>query len=289
MGRWILNTYIFIFLAVGNFAHGWGSEGHKLINGAAARSVDGDFGVFLAYFADTLAEHGPDPDAWKKADDNEGYRHYFDVDLYTDYPFANLPETEQQLVAEFGQKNVQERGICPYYIVEYSQKVIELLKDDQWTDVLIPLAALGHYVADLHMPLHVVENYNGQLTGNKGVHFQWEVSMVDKYIKNIPQVHSYPVIDDPLATCFKIVRESYTAHGIILRADSIARAEQPLKIQALLKGYEPLPASSNYLELLYQESGDCARNRMEEAAAMIAGFWYYCWDQAGRPTPDSGD
>ena len=35
-------------------------------------------------------------------------------------------------------------------------------------------ADLGHYIADAYVPLHTTENYNGQLTGQKGIHAFWE-------------------------------------------------------------------------------------------------------------------
>ncbi len=40
---------------------------------------------------------------------------------------------------------------------------------------------LAHFAADLHMPLHVTKNYNGQLTGNKGIHKMLEVGLAKRY------------------------------------------------------------------------------------------------------------
>lgn len=37
---------------------------------------------------------------------------------------------------------------------------------------------MGHYVGDLAMPLHVSENYDGQLSGQKGIHHYFEEKMV---------------------------------------------------------------------------------------------------------------
>src|SRR5690625_6385588 len=35
-------------------------------------------------------------------------------------------------------------------------------------------ADIGNYVADAHVPLHTTVNYNGQLTGQTGLHAFWE-------------------------------------------------------------------------------------------------------------------
>jgi hypothetical protein len=39
-------------------------------------------------------------------------------------------------------------------------------------------ADIGHYVADMHQPLHLTRNYNGQLTGNYGIHARYEGQMI---------------------------------------------------------------------------------------------------------------
>jgi hypothetical protein len=35
-------------------------------------------------------------------------------------------------------------------------------------------ADFGHYLGDLNVPLHTTMNYNGQLTGQEGIHGFWE-------------------------------------------------------------------------------------------------------------------
>ncbi|MEJ7663592.1 MAG: hypothetical protein WKG07_30655 [Hymenobacter sp.] len=43
------------------------------------------------------------------------------------------------------------------------------------TDRILRLSAdMGHYVADACVPLHTTRNYNGQLTGQRGIHGLWE-------------------------------------------------------------------------------------------------------------------
>jgi len=39
---------------------------------------------------------------------------------------------------------------------------------------------IGHYIGDLAMPLHLSENYDGVLTGQKGIHHYFEETMVDE-------------------------------------------------------------------------------------------------------------
>lgn len=282
MRRWFIPGLI--FLAVG-IAYSWGNHGHELINKAAAGLVSGEFGLFLEAQADSLAVHGPDPDHWKSSDPDEGYRHYIDLDLYSEPPFTDFPNTESELIKKYGRRNVRRWGIVPYRIDQYSRVVIDLLAAGKWAEAVIPLAALGHYVADIHMPLHVVANYNGQLTGNTGIHFRWEVEMVDKYIDELHPDNPAYQIDDLLDECFRIARESYAVYPQLLRADSLARPLLSAEQQELLPSYDFLPDDSPYPAELYRQSGQLARDRMEAAATRVASFWLYCWTAAGKPTP----
>ena len=49
------------------------------------------------------------------------------------------------------------------------------------SDIRFFSAIIGHYVADAHVPLHAVLNYNGQLTGQTGIHNRWEDELFIRY------------------------------------------------------------------------------------------------------------
>ncbi len=50
---------------------------------------------------------------------------------------------------------------------------------------LVMAGTLGHYVADLAQPLHVSENHDGQLTGQRGLHNFFEQDCVDELYPQI--------------------------------------------------------------------------------------------------------
>ncbi len=110
--------------------------------------------------------------------------------------------------------------------------------------------------------------------------------MVDTYIDSVIPAGAVYQIDDLMVEGFKIVRESYAAHRVILRADSLARNSQTPEVRELLRGYDALPETSDYRAILYRESGQLAQNRMNQAAWRVASFWYSCWLRAGQPSPE---
>jgi hypothetical protein len=65
-------------------------------------------------------------------------------------------------------------GINPWHVDKMMFKLTEAFKKENIDLILHYSADLGHYIADGHVPLHTTENYNGQLTGQRGIHGFWE-------------------------------------------------------------------------------------------------------------------
>lgn len=64
----------------------------------------------------------------------------------------------------------------------YKHHEIEITKafEAKNVDLILKYSAdIGHYIGDAHVPLHTTENYNGQMTGQKGIHGLWESRLVE--------------------------------------------------------------------------------------------------------------
>ena len=208
---------------------------------------------------------------YKTGDPSEGPRHFLDIDIYGPYPFVELPHDYDEAVAKFGVEDVTKRGLATWRIAEYTQLLSEAMKSGDAENIVQTAGALAHYIEDLHMPLHVVKNYNGQLTNQHGVHQRFEDDMVDAYAE---QIHLSPKpameIEDPLEAAFDIVLDSY------VYADNLLHADRKAKL-----GEDTYGAS--YLEKLFRFSGWIAVRRMNNAATATASYWYTAWLLAGKP------
>ncbi len=283
MRRVWLVYLITIPLAVTSSVRAWGYDGHRRINYRAAHILSGQFGKFLTKHADALALYGPIPDFNKSTDPNEFPRHFIDADLYADYPFNSVPRDYDSLLVKYGQTDVRQWGTAPWAIEETCDRIIKFLRQGRFEEAVYFMGVLGHYVSDLHMPLHTIENYNGQLTGNDGIHFRWEVRLVDDYVTTIAGSGSNGDIQDPLGTAFKIVRESYAKHNRILDADTKARAKLTPAQAKRLDSYDILSFEKEYLDTLYLETQDILYDRLGKAVTSIAAYWLYCYNTAGSP------
>ena len=208
---------------------------------------------------------------YKSGDSAEGPRHFLDIDIYGPYPFVELPHNYDDAVAKFGVETVTKRGLATWRIAEYTRLLSEAMKSGDTQKIVQTAGALAHYVEDIHMPLHVVKNYNGQLTNQHGVHQRFEDDMVDAYAE---QIHLSPKIaseiEDPLEAAFDIVLDSY------VYADNLLHADQKAKLGEDTYG-------TPYLEKFFQFSGWIAVQRMSDAATATASYWYTAWLHAGKP------
>jgi len=121
-----------------------------------------------------LTEEAVAPDRRRYAIKDEAPRHFIDLDEFGDSAVYKLPRTWAQALGRYGEDSLMERGVVPWQIVRAYNRLKDamLLYDPE--KILRSSADLGHYVADANVPLHTTSNYDGQLTGQPGLHAFWE-------------------------------------------------------------------------------------------------------------------
>ena len=278
--------FLIIVLVLPKIVCGWGYDAHQRINWSAANIIPGKFGKYVHSNRQELAQYAVVADYIKSSDNKEAPRHYIDADLYDVFPFDSLLGSLADLEAKYGKDMIGKWGYGPWAIDETCNRVIYMLKNKRWDEAIFHMSTLGHYISDIHVPLHVVENYNGQLTGNDGIHFRWEGRMVDEYVKSIRPTGPLPLVSESVVDfSMNIVRESYVTMQQILNADTKARKLLSSIEQQQLTSYDILPFEGPYLQSLYDQTADLVQDRLEMAVLRIAAMWVYCWNEAGQPPP----
>ncbi len=126
-----------------------------------------------------LSAHATDADKRKHTVEREAPRHYLDWDapaLSCLDPLGDSPWFSHAVEA-CSDDTLWEYGVLPWQIGwSYSKLVVAFDSVDR-NAILRHATDLGHYVADAHVPLHTTLNYNGQLTGQDGIHGVWETRL----------------------------------------------------------------------------------------------------------------
>ena len=159
----------------------WGFFGHKKINNLAVFTLPPEMIGFYKKNLTYLTEAAVNPDRRRYSVVDEAARHYIDLDHYGDSALYKMPRNWADAEAMYSEDTLKAYGIVPWHVYRMYFRLREafLMRDPE--RVLKMSAEIGHYIGDAHVPLHTTENYNGQLTGQDGIHGFWESRLVELY------------------------------------------------------------------------------------------------------------
>ncbi|MFT5516773.1 MAG: hypothetical protein ACI80V_002911 [Rhodothermales bacterium] len=250
----------------------WGFDAHRLINRTATTHLPADFQHF-AQWADDLERLSIAADERKCCDPEESIKHYIDIDDYPEFFSGQLPRTYADMVTEYGQARVDGNGTVPWAIEAAYQDLVQHFASADWENAVAAAADLGHYVGDLHSPLHLTLNFNGQLTGQNGVHSRHESQMTSRHLGElVPTPQAVYAVIDPLSTVFQWIDIQYPGVSLILAADNVAQASTGGST-----------SSTAYYDALWNEVGQETVAWISNASLGVASLWYAAWIEAGSP------
>jgi hypothetical protein len=267
----------------------WGFFGHKKINELAIYGLPKELFLFYKENLDYIVEHSVDPDKRRYSVKNEAPCHYIDLDHYYNQqgqPYT-MPLLWKDAICQFEEDSLMEHGIVPWQVQKKLHQLTEAFLTKNKQRVLQISAELGHYIGDAHVPLHTCSNYNGQKTGQKGIHGLWESRLpeihFDEY-RFFPQPAQY--IENPAQRIWQSVYESHAAVDSVLHFEkklqqTISSAQQ--KTFEYRGNTETSTYSQLYAKKYHQSLNGQVERQMKKAIACISDFWYTAWINAGQP------
>ena len=253
-------------------ATAWSGIQHIQINKAAGRNVPQEMADFRA-FSRAMALPGIFPDLWKEADDAEGPRHYFEPDrLPPGTDLRSLSPVESNAFAQMGMYPA-DVGIAPWTISDLLAQMTDALRTNNWLWAAQCAAAMGHYVGDIHMPLHCTRNFNGQETWQVGVHERIESEMTKSFFRADRMAPAPAVyLDDPFREIMGWIEHSAALAPEFLKADIVAKRAANGRID-----------TESYYRKLWELTGDAVTLQIEAAVTHLSSLWYTAWVNAGKP------
>jgi len=299
-------------------ARAWSDLGHYLITREAVERLPEPLKTLLSEGGnlERLQEASTAPDQWRREEKDrerqtedrgdhytavEKPRHFFDIDQIAgkaglEYPFDGFPRGRDAAIALVGRETLDAYGWGPWAAADALETFADALAqgradDPPWREA----GALAHYAADLHMPFHTTRNFDGQETGNEGIHFAIEIGLVKRnesfFAAEIRKDRGTVVyVEDAEAALFSWLITANGRVAPILEADSAARRAT---------GYNPgLPENKADLDDLQSERaapyyralaqeldarGNPVAASMRDASADVARLLYTAWVRAGKP------
>ncbi|MEQ8624337.1 MAG: zinc dependent phospholipase C family protein [Vicingaceae bacterium] len=268
----------------------WGFYGHKKINRMAVFTLPPEMIGFYKSNIVFISAHAVDPDKRRYASKAEAPRHYIDIDHYAksgEDAFKLMPTYWSDAVEKYTEDTLQAYGIVPWHISAMSNWLTKAFEEQDANKILSLSADLGHYIADAHVPLHTTENYNGQLTGQKGIHGLWESRIPELTAENFDfLVGRASYIDKPIEAAWQAVKEShsYLDSVLIIERELTKQFPSDQKYAFEQRGQSTMRQYSQQFALSYAERMDgMVEKRMQQAILMVGSLWYTAWVNAGQP------
>lgn len=228
-------------------------------------------------WTDYLVNHASDADNRRSSDPNEKPKHFIDIDNYPEFKKeGNFSQTFDEAIKTQSREFVFNQGILPWTTLATFNSLESCFKKGNWKQAEFFAADLGHYVADGHMPFHITKNYDGQLTGNTGIHSRYESTMISKFEDSISYIGK-PVffIENPETFIFFYLNHNYVCIDSIIDADNTAR-----KIAGNNR-------SDAYYDVLWGKTKQLTNQLFANASQAFASLVYTAWVNAGSPKIES--
>jgi len=266
----------------------WGFYAHRKINNLAVYTLPPElFGFYKAHIKE-ITKRATAADERRGVMANEAPKHYIDADHYEhSCPLDTIPHNWEDALVLYTEDTVKSYGIVPWNIDFVLYSLTKAFQEKDIESIIKLSADLGHYVGDAHVPLHCTENYNGQLTGQKGIHALWESRLPELF----DTAYDYFVgkayfMESPSFFIWESITESFAAKDTVLRlekelSDSFPESKKYTFVKkgaTLKKDY-----SEEFSTVYHNALGNMVERRMQKSILTVGSLWYTAWVNAGSP------
>ena len=256
----------------------WGSAAHRHIMARAIELLPAELKPFFTQHKDEIVMRVVDPDLFRVLGWEEDQNHFvnFGAKELGEYPFKELPREYGAAIEKFGMATLKKNGLLPWRQQEEFgnlRRTFEGFSRETYGpgNAVLFAAVMSHYIQDAHQPLHASVNYDGQLTGNPGIHSRFESTLFERFQSRltIRPAPPSPILNARDAA-FDALLASYMLVDRVLKADEEAKRSKDT--------YD-----DEYFERLFTKVRPILEERLGAAMTATAGLIMGAWEQAGRP------
>lgn len=264
----------------------WGFYAHRQLNRLAVFTLPPEMIGFYKKNIDYLTEAAVNPDRRRFAVVDEAPRHYIDIDHFGDSAIYKMPRYWKDAVSKYSEDTLKAYGILPWHIqvMYFRLRDAFMIKDPK--QILFLSADIGHYIADANVPLHTTENYNGQKTGQEGIHAFWESRLPELFSTQYDFfVGKASYIKNPQLEAWKAIEQSnHYLDSVLLLEKQLTEKFGEKKFSFETKGKQTVKVYSiEFSEAYHEALSGMVEHQMRSTVKMIADFWYTAWVDAGQP------
>ncbi|MBN2369193.1 MAG: hypothetical protein JXO72_01770 [Vicinamibacteria bacterium] len=252
-------------------AEAWGLGAYRKVHARAVRTLPKNMRRFFERHRLEMPTNAPDGNVAP-----EGVERRFAIDRYDRFPFMDFPVDESAFKQRHGANEVA-AGRLPWLVQESFARLVAAYRANDKHAILNEADVLASCIADLHNPLALTENHDGQRTRQDGVWVRFAVRLPDALADDLDlKADVAHLIEDPNSHVFTMIRGSYIWLDNLLHEEEIAARNR-----------------TGYTNLYYEELERRVKGMIESQLAIAAGhagsYWYTAWIRAGRPDLDAAN
>ncbi|MBN9351567.1 MAG: hypothetical protein J0H55_12880 [Chitinophagaceae bacterium] len=286
----LLATLLIVFSGI---VWAWGSWGHKHIDRAAVFALPESMRFFYYNHIDYITESSVIPDLRRPltGDPTEAPKHFLDVENFGNIPLSEFPKTLAEAQEKYGKDFLKKNGTLPWNIEDLMAKLTRAFKSGNKSEILFLSSDIAHYIGDAHQPLHTSSNYNGQLSGQFGVHSLFESTIPSMFGKHYNFHTSAPqYISNISDYTWKMIAQSHNLLPALLKAEMSVREKfdtttmykRNANGQRIMFYKDPV-YSDAYAAAFNKALGNMVEDQIRLSVWDIDNYWYTAWVNAGKP------
>jgi len=266
---------------------GWGFFAHKQINRHAVFTLPPDMVTFYKEHIHFITENAVNPDKRCYVVEGEASRHYIDLEHYSDSTPWEVSPYWSQALGVYTQDELMQHGILPWHIDHMKHRLTEAFRRKDICQILRLSADIGHYIADANVPLHTSENYDGQFTGQEGIHGLWETRLPELFASSYDCfVGRAEYVNNPQKRVWQAILTAHQAVEGVLRVEKkLSKAFPTAQKYSFEQRGSTLQRvyASAYAQAYHTLLDGQVERQMRASIKMVGDFWFTCWVDAGQP------
>ncbi len=238
---------------------------------------------------DTLALKSIRPDQRRSTDRNENPKHFIDLENYGPGAVLIMPHDIKTAVEKYSWDTLRKYGYVPYQVLIEYDSLVKALKQKNADSIIFYADDLAHYIEDACVPLHTTNNYDGQLTGQKGLHALWESTIPELELShyNLYSKHEATYIKDRQETIWAAVRRAHALLPEMFEKEKEVAANFPDSSkyeERMYYGRKTKVYTNAFAKQYAAALTSTINDQLNYSANLVADFWYSAWIDAGKPS-----
>lgn len=247
----------------------------ELQNERAIRLNSLTINEFSRFFNQQLVPHFYD-DEWKIEADT--------MQKWLDESGVVGPCVKKAFVVE----RLTKHGVLPWHLQKMQRDLTLAFREKNAARILRLAADFGHYLGDAHVPLHTSSNYDGQKTGQTGLHSFWESRLPELFADDeYDFLVGKPIyLTDPTAFFWETVFESHRLADSVFLVEKNLRTTWPADRQLCpdeRNGQMLILPCREFAAEFQRRLGGMVERQMRAAIRATASAWYTAWVDGGQP------